>query len=127
MLCLPATAFLSPLRVCVSVCVCACARAKLLQLCSTLCNPMECSPPGSSVHVILQVRIMKWVATPSSRGSSSLGIKPVSLVLQADSLQLSYWGSPGEFIKWVVSALILSFLCRNFVISIIHDPISIYL
>ena len=35
-----------------------------------LCNPMDCSPPGSSVHGILQARILEWVAMPSSRGSS---------------------------------------------------------
>ena len=40
------------------------------QSCPTLCNPMGCSPPGSSVHRILQARILEWVAMPSSRGSS---------------------------------------------------------
>ena len=43
---------------------------KSLQLCVTLCNPMDCSPPGSSVHGILQARILEWVAMPFSRGSS---------------------------------------------------------
>jgi len=42
-------------------------RAKLLQSCPSLCNPMDCSSPGSSVHGIL---IPEWVAMPSSRGSS---------------------------------------------------------
>ena len=42
--------------------------AKSLQLCPTLCDPMDSSLPGSSVHVILQARILEWVATPSSRG-----------------------------------------------------------
>ena len=49
---------------------CACVHAKLLQLCSTLCHPMGCSPPGSSVHGIIQTRILEWVAMPSSRGPS---------------------------------------------------------
>ena len=40
------------------------------QSCSTLCDPMDCSPPGSSVHEILQERILEWVAMPSSRESS---------------------------------------------------------
>ena len=40
------------------------------QLCLTLGNPMDCSLPGSSVHEILQSRILEWVALPSSRGSS---------------------------------------------------------
>ena len=44
--------------------------AKSLQSYLTLCNPMECRWPGSSVHGILQTRILEWVAMPSSRGSS---------------------------------------------------------
>ena len=44
--------------------------AKLFQSRPTLCNPMDCSPPGSSVHGILQARILEWVAMPSTRGSS---------------------------------------------------------
>ena len=40
------------------------------QSCPTLCDPMDCSPPGSSVHWILQARILEWVAMPSSRRSS---------------------------------------------------------
>ena len=59
------------------------------QLCLTLCDPMDCSPPGSCVHRILQTRILEWVAMPSSRGSGDLpnpGIKPGSPALQVDSL-----------------------------------------
>ena len=37
---------------------------------SNSCDPMRCSPPGSSVHGTLQARILEWVATPFSRGSS---------------------------------------------------------
>ena len=40
------------------------------QSCPTLCNPMDCSPPDSSVLGILQARILEWVAMTSSRGSS---------------------------------------------------------
>jgi len=47
-----------------------CVRAKLLQSCLTLCDPMDYSLPGSSVHGILQARILEWVAMPCSRGSS---------------------------------------------------------
>ena len=39
-------------------------------MCPTLCDPLDCSPPGSSVHGTLQARILKWVAFPFSRGSS---------------------------------------------------------
>ena len=57
---------------CVYVCVCVFVHvhAQLLQSCSTVCDPMDCSPPGSSVHGILQARIPEWVAIPFSRGSS---------------------------------------------------------
>ena len=43
---------------------------KVTQSCLTLCDPMDCSPPGSSVHGILQARILEWVAMPYSTGSS---------------------------------------------------------
>ena len=46
---------------------CCCLVAKL---CWTLCDPMDCSPPGSSVHGILQAKILEWVAMSLSRGSS---------------------------------------------------------
>ena len=48
----------------------ACVCAKMLQLRPTLCDPVDCSPPGSSVHVSLQTRRVEWVAVPSSRGSA---------------------------------------------------------
>ena len=44
--------------------------AKSIQSCPTLCNPVDCSLPGSSVHGILQARILEWVAVSFSRGSS---------------------------------------------------------
>ena len=44
-------------------------RKLVTQSCSTLCKLMDCSLPGSSVHRILQARILEWVATPFSRGS----------------------------------------------------------
>ena len=44
--------------------------AQSLQLCLTFFNSMDCNPPGSSVHGILQARILEWVAMPFSRGSS---------------------------------------------------------
>ena len=40
------------------------------QSCPTLCDPMDCSPPGSSVHGTFQARILEWVAISFSRGSS---------------------------------------------------------
>ena len=51
-----------------------CVHAHLLQLCPTLCDPMDCSLPGSSVHGILQARILEWVAMPSSRDLPGQGL-----------------------------------------------------
>ena len=53
----------------INTCVCACA-CPVTESCLTLCNPMDCSLPGSSVHGILQERILEWVAISYSRGSS---------------------------------------------------------
>ena len=60
------------------------------QLCPILCNPVDCSLPGSSVHGILQARVLEWVVIPFSRGSSDPGIKSESPALQANSLPLSH-------------------------------------
>ena len=74
-----------------TACVC-----KLFQSCPTLCDPMDCSPPGSSVHGILQARILEHVAMPSSRGSfPTQGSKQLLLHLwQAGSLPLAQPGKP---------------------------------
>ena len=57
---------------CVCVCVCVCVPAQSRQLCQTLCDPIDCRPPGSSVHGTSQARIrtLEWVVMPSSGGSS---------------------------------------------------------
>ena len=46
------------------------SESEVAQSCPTLCDPMDCSPPGSSVHGILRARILEWVAISFSRGSS---------------------------------------------------------
>ena len=53
-----------------TVCIHVCMYAKWLQSCLTMCNPMVCSPAGSSVHGILQARILQLVVISFSRGSS---------------------------------------------------------
>ena len=47
-------------------CVCVCS---VVQLCPTLCDPIDCSPPGSTVHGIFQARILEWVSISYSKGS----------------------------------------------------------
>ena len=56
------------------------------QFCLDLCNPMDCSLPGSSVHGISQARILEWVAIPFSGGSSQPRDQTRSPALEADSL-----------------------------------------
>ena len=53
------------------------------QFCLTLCDLMDCSLPGSSVHEIFQARILEWVAIPLSGALPDPGIKPVSFVSPA--------------------------------------------
>ena len=63
-----------------------CVSAKSLPSWPTLCNLMECSPPGSSVYGILQARILEWVALPSSRESSN----PITLAFSSPEMPFSY-------------------------------------
>ena len=63
--------------------------AKSLQLCLTLCDPMDYTPPCSSVQGIFQARILEWVAMPSSTGSPQ-PMSPVAPSLQANFLPLSH-------------------------------------
>ena len=74
-----------------------CRHAKLLQLCLTLCDPMDCSPPGSSVHGILQARILEVCHFLLQGISMTQGSNPNLLCLlhwQADSLPLCLLRSP---------------------------------
>ena len=86
---------------------CLCLLAKSLQSCPTLWDLMDCSPPGSSVHGILQARILEWVSMFSSRGISLT--KGLNLYL----LCLLYWqvGSLTEFSCWYGKQLELFQCC----------------
>ena len=57
--------------------------AKLLQSCPTLCDPMDCSPPGSSIHVLLQARYWSGLPFPSPGDLLDPGIEPASPVAPA--------------------------------------------
>ena len=83
-----------------------CVCAKSLQYCLTLWDPMDYSPPGSSVHGVLQARILEWVATPSSRASS----RP------RDRIRISYVSCTGRWVlyHWATWEGIASFWkCRS--------------
>ena len=74
-----------------------CVPAKSLQLCPILCDPMNCSPPGSSVHRILQARILEWAAMPFSRGSS--GPRDPTRVSCPGRQVLFHWSHLGSLTK----------------------------
>ncbi|CAI9154849.1 unnamed protein product [Rangifer tarandus platyrhynchus] len=67
------------------------------QSCPTLCGPVDCSPPGSSVHGILQARALQWVPIPSSGDLPDPGINPEPPAPQADSLLSEPQGGPFIF------------------------------
>ena len=70
---------------------------KSLQLCPTFCEAMDCSPPDSSVHWILQARILEWVLFAPQGDLPDPGIEPrfsVSSALAGEFLPLSQMGSP---------------------------------
>ena len=78
--------------------------AKLLQSCLTLCNPMDCTLPGSSVHGILQARILEWgLPFPSPGNLPNTGIEPV--FLDSPALAGSFFSTikPVQFSRSVVS------------------------
>ena len=75
----------------------------LLLFFSRLCNPLDCSPSGSSVHGISQARVLKWVAISFSRGSSQPRDQTVSPFLADDSLPVSHLGSSMYLVPGVYS------------------------
>ena len=79
-----------------------CGHAQLLQSCPTLGDPRECSPPGSSVHGILQARIVEWVACPPPGDLPHPGIETESLAspaLEVDSLPAKPSGKPKGYFR----------------------------
>ena len=94
-----------------SVCVLVWARVRACS-CLTLCDPKDCSPPDSSIHGDLQVRILEWVAISFSKESP----QPRDQThCQVDSLPLSYLQLflPKEILPWKEEGQILPFLPRD--------------
>ena len=85
----------------------------ITQSCPTLCYLTDCSPPGSSVHGILQARILEWVAMPSSRGSSQR--RPPAL--QVDSLLSESPGKPKDGIYFNITKVIYDKPTANIILS----------
>ena len=89
------------------------------QLYPTLCDPLNCSPPGSSIHVILQARILEWVAMPSSRGSSQPRYQSwVSCISLLSSQDTKAWGGrlPALYTSYYSHALSLFLKLNLFIL-----------
>ena len=80
--------------------------SEVAQSCPTLCDPMDCSLPGSSLHGILQARVLEWVAISSPGDLPDPGIKPGSPAFQADALTSE---PPGKHIPFHKCELFLLF------------------
>ena len=81
-------------NLCVCVCVCVPARVCMhAQSCLNLCDSMNCSPPGCSVHGTLQARVLEWVAISFSRG------------LPIQGLNLRFMQNLAFFLHWQVGSL----------------------
>ena len=92
----------------------------------TLCDPRDCSPPGSSVHGILQARILEWVASPPPGDLPNPGIEPRYPALQADSVLSE---PPGKPMDTGVSSLALlwgSFLTQESNWGRLHCRVTLY-
>ena len=99
-----------------------CMHAKLLQSCLTICDPMECSRSNSSVHRILQARILEWVAMPSSRGSSQL--RDQTQVSRIAGRFFTSWAARGA--RSIRNALdAVSCVRHRLVIRFLHDSIHV--
>ena len=125
------------------------------KLCPTLCNPMDCSLPGSSIHGILQARTLGWVAISSSRGSSRptdwnqvpcffcIGRQiffffltpeaPAIQVLFGEKMRISAWGTAPRIVLRNRSkeagrkSVYLSFWWRGSLCSETHSHTHIYI
>ena len=109
----------------------ACIRAKLLQLCLTLWDPLDCSLPGTFVHGVLQARVLEWFTLPFSRGSSHPRDRThISYISCIDRRVLYHWchlGSPCSskglpFPAWKFSKLLLLRFCSS--AHITRSPVS---
>ena len=94
------------------MCVHACMRGSVAQPSPTLCDPLDCSLPGSSVHGISQARVLEWVAIPFSRGSSRpRDGTPVSWVTCIARWILYHWATRKLYLLLCTWACLVAQLC----------------
>ena len=108
---------------------------EVAQSCPTLCNPVDCSLPGSSLHGILQARILQWLPFPAPGDLPDPGIEPRTPSLRADSLTSEPPGKPNQtevfflsffFLMWTIFNIFIEFvtillLCYLFVRLLVLD------
>ena len=97
---------------------------KVAQLCPTLCDSMDCSPPGSSVRGILQARILEWVAIPFQGIFPNQGSNPGLPQLRADSLLSEPPRKPKNTGVGGLSHLYGNFLSRELNRGLLHCRLS---
>ena len=102
-----------------------CLHAKLLQSCPTLCDPIDCSLPGSSVLGTLQARVLEWVALPFSR-VSNLGIEPESLMSSAFSGRFFTTSTTWEALDSVLKSKDITLGTKICVVKAVVFPIVMY-
>ena len=99
--------------------------SEVAQSCPTLCNPVDCSLPGFSVHGILQARILEWVTISFSRGSSRPGDLPDPVIEPGSpSLEAALTSEPpGKWwCIWYRNLILRSiFLLQRIAIVITHS------
>ena len=79
----------------------------ITQSCPTLCDPMDLSPPGSSVHEIFQASILEWVAISSSRGSSQLRDQILISCIYCIGRWILFWPALWMQLAWGVFIFLL--------------------
>ena len=92
--------------------------SEVAQLCPTLCDPVDCSPPGSSIHGTLQARILEWVAISFSRVSSRPGDQTLVSRIVGRLYQLSHQESQNNHI------LLFHFVYLLLVNTCVHNSYS---
>ena len=90
-----------------------CVSAQLLGSCPTLCDPTDCSPPGSSAHGILRASLLERVAVPSSRGPSRPGDWRVPLVSPALAAGVLSTSAAWEAARFCLMRIILTHVCHE--------------
>ena len=101
-----------------------CVRA---QSCPTLCNSMNCNPPGSSICGILQARILEWVAIPTPGDLPGPGIKPVSPASPALAGGLFTTVPPGKPVPKIHEPCFVCTRCFYFMLKALHVYLTLFL